>query len=229
MEAGADLGGGLAMRRLAEMRGLRFPDVQVVRMFFKEGLHHRTGEVLELGCGNGSNLIPFAEFGWNITGLDLSEAALADARHNFCGAGRFEHCDLAAGLRIDTRARFDVILLPNVAYYLPRTSFVRVLQQCREHMRPNGVLFLITRTPEDWRWGRGQEVEPGGYRLDCRETGEFGLLNVFYGADDLSALVREHFGELREPQLLFATVDNPQGGVVVRNADVILWGRAAAT
>jgi hypothetical protein len=84
---------------------------------------------------------------------------------------------------------------------------------------------MSTRVREDWRWGRGKEEEPGGYRLDCHETGEYGLLNVFYSADELFELVRTHFGEVHHAQRLFVTYDNPQNGIIVRNADVVIWGR----
>jgi SAM-dependent methyltransferase len=214
------------MRSVAELRGLRFPDVYVVRMMFKEGLHRERGRVLELGCGSGNNLIPFSDFGWDVTGLELSGEAILDARHNLAGAGTFIETDLATDFPIPEDASFDAILLPNIIYYLPRRSFVRVLQECRRRMRPAGVFFLSARLREDWRWGRGKEEEPGGYRLDCRETGEYGLLNVFYSAEELSELVRSHFGELRQAQQLFVTYDNVQNGVVVRNADVVIWGRA---
>lgn len=213
------------MRSIAELRGLRFPDVYVVRMFFKEGLHHERGRVLELGCGSGNNLMLFADYGWDVTGLDISAASLADARHNLAGNGAFIECDLTSDFPLAEGAMFDAIVLPNIVYYLPRRAFVRLLTACRRHLRQGGLLFLSTRLPEDWRWGRGQEEEPGGFRLDCRETGEHGLLNVFYGADELAELIREHFGELREPQRLFVTYDNPQGGIIVRNAEVIIWGR----
>ena len=217
------------MRSIAELRGLRFPDMYVIRMLFKEGLQRTQGSVLELGCGSGNNLLPFADFGWEVTGLDISAETLADARHNLTGAGRLIVCDLATDFPLPEDERFDAILLPNIIYYLPRRSLIRVLQECGRRIRPNGVLFLSARTREDWRCGRGVEEEPGGYRLDCRETGEFGLLNVFYDADELGALVRDHFGELKSPVRLFATCDNPQGGIVVRNADVVIWGRAAGS
>jgi SAM-dependent methyltransferase len=217
------------MKSIAELRGLRFPDIFVVRMLFKEGLHRKPGRVLELGCGNGNNLLPFAEFGWDVTGLDISGEALADARHNFDGIGSFIECDLAADFPVPQDEAFDAIILPNIIYYLPRQSFLRVLRECRRRMRPDGVFFLSARLPEDWRCGRGKEEEPGGFRLDCRETGEYGLLNVFYTADELSGLILEHFGELRRRQLLFLTYDNPQGGIVIRNADVVVWGRLGET
>lgn len=217
------------MRSIAEIRGLRFPDMFVVKMMFKEKLQCRQGRVLELGCGNGNNLLLFANFGWEVVGVDFSAQALRDARYNLEGTGTFIESDLTADFPISEDQRFDAILLPNIICYLPRLSFERVLRECRKRMRTEGVLFLSTRTREDWRYGRGIALESNGFRLECRETGEYGLLNVFYDADDLSNLVRENFGELQGSQQLFATCDNPQSGIVVRNADVIIWGRAVAT
>jgi len=213
------------MRSAAELRGLRYPDVYVVRMLFKEGLHRKPGRVLELGCGSGNNLMPFADFGWDVTGVDVSAKALADARHNLAGVGIFIECDLAGHFAVPKDATFDLVLLPNIIYYLPRPSFIRVLQECRRRLLPGGMLFLSARVREDWRYGRGTQEEPGGYRLDCHETGEFGLLNVFYSADELSELVGMHIGVLHQAQRLFVTYDNPQSGIVVRNAEVIIWGK----
>ena len=215
------------MKAIAEMRGLRFPDAYVTRMFFKEELQRQRGRVLELGCGSGNNLTLFAAFGWEVTGLDICRAALADARHNIEG-GSFIECDLARQFPLSESAVFDAILLPNVIYYLPRNSFVRLLRECRRRIRAGGTFFLIARLPGDWRWGRGPEEEPGGFRLECRETGEYGLLNVFYGVDELTELIQAHFGNLEQRQQLRSTFDNPQNGVVVRNEEVVIWGRTAA-
>lgn len=66
---------------------MRFPDEYIVRMFFKEGLQHSPGRVLELGCGSGNNLMLFHEFGWQVVGVDISTASLSDAVHNLSGGG----------------------------------------------------------------------------------------------------------------------------------------------
>jgi SAM-dependent methyltransferase len=215
------------MRPITELRGLRFPDEFVVKMFFKEQLHRASGSVLELGCGSGNNLGLFAAFGWDVAGVDISSSAVADARHNLAGAGSILECDLAGEIPAFSAQAFDAILLPNVNYYLPRAAFVRLLTDCRRWLKPAGLFFIRSRLPEDWRWGRGTEEGPGAFRLECRETGEYGLLNVFYSVPELSGLIRTHFGELERPQQLLSTFDNPQGGIVVRNADVIIWGRSS--
>jgi SAM-dependent methyltransferase len=215
------------MRSLSDLRGLRFPDEFVVKMFFKDQLQRMPGRVLEYGCGCGNNLLLFAAFGWDVTGVDLSDSAVADARHNLEGAGTIIQCDLSVDSPVLAHRIFDAVLMPSVNYYLPRASFIRVLEQCRRHIRPGGMFFIRSRLPDDWRWGRGKEEGPGAFRLECRETGEYGLLNVFYSVDELCALIQAHVGELHGAQRLRVTFDNPQGGVVVRNADVIIWGRTA--
>jgi SAM-dependent methyltransferase len=213
------------MRAIKDLRGLRFPDDYIVRMFFKEGMNRRSGRVLELGCGSGSNLLLFAAFDWDVTGLDNNVDSLADARFNLEGRGALIECDLSAGeLPLDGHS-FDAVILPSINYYVPRSAFISLLRDCRRVVRGPGCWFYIrSRLPEDWRWGRGQQLAAGAYRLDCRETGEFGLLNVFYSAEDLSSLISQHLGHLDRRQQLFVTYDNPQSGIVVRNADVVIWG-----
>ena len=214
------------MKRLSELRGLRFPDIFVIRMFFKEGLQREPGRVLEFGCGNGNNLALFSEFGWDITGVDYNRNSLADARHNLEGIGHFIECDLSLEFPTLDTPQFDAVLLPNLVYYLPRRRFELLLRECRRRVRSDGILFLSARLPEDWRWGRGKQEEPGGFRLECHETDEYGLLNVFYGADELVQLIDEHFGPLQQQQRLRVSYENPAHGTIVRNAEMIIWGRA---
>jgi SAM-dependent methyltransferase len=216
------------MRPISELRGLRFPDEFVVKMFFKEKLNVRSGHVLELGCGSGNNLILFKSFNWDVTGLDISPNALANASHNLRGGGRLVQCDLANDFPDLGDSRFDAVLLPSVNYYLPRSSFVRLLAECRVRVKPGALFYIRSRRPDDWRWGRGKEEGPNSFRLDCAETAELGLLNVFYSADELQELIHEHFGKLGEPQVLHITADVPMGNVVIRDADVVIWGKAAA-
>ena len=216
------------MRPLAEVRGVRFPDDMLLRMFFKEQLQRAPGRVLEFGCASGNNLLLFAAFGWQVTGVDASGTAVADAHYNLEGSGTIIHSDLAAQLPALDAHAYEVVLVPSVNYYLPRSAFVRLLEECRRVIRPGGLFYIRSRLPEDWRFGRGKPEGRGAFRIDYHETGEFGLLNVFYGADELAELIRRHVGELRAAQRLNATFDNPQGGIVVRNADVVIWGRTAA-
>jgi SAM-dependent methyltransferase len=196
------------------------------RMFFKEQLQRTPGRVLEFGCASGNNLMLFAAFGWEVTGVDVSSAAVADARYNLEGAAaEIIQCNLAEELPSLGERPYDVVLMPSVNYYLPRSAFVRLLAACRHLLRAGGLFYIRSRLPEDWRWGRGEPEGPGAFRLRCRETGEYGLLSVFYTADELWDLILNQLGELRPVQRLRASFDNPQNGVVVHNDDIVFWGR----
>jgi SAM-dependent methyltransferase len=211
---------------LNKLRGMRFPDEYVVRMFFKEGLQQSPGRVLELGCGSGNNLMLFHEFGWQVVGVDISMDSLADAAYNLEGgdAATLVHADLAQGMPA-LIGDFDAIILPSINYYVPRASFRKLLVDCSRLLKQGGLFFLRSRTCEDWRYGRGHEVEPNGFVLECSETGEKGLLNVFYGVDELANECTASIGELHDRYILRVHYENAQRGLIIGNDDVVIWGR----
>jgi SAM-dependent methyltransferase len=72
---------------ISRLKGLRYPDEYVIRWFYKEGLERVPGRVLELGCGDGNNLLPFVDYGWDVVGIDYDENSIANGRHNLENAG----------------------------------------------------------------------------------------------------------------------------------------------
>lgn len=215
------------MQSLSELRGMRFPDEYVVRMFFKEGMQRSPGRVLELGCGSGNNLLLFHQFDWQVVGIDISAESIADARHNLLGGPEpvtLLQADLAKCMP-HLIGEFDVVILPSFNYYVPRASFRDLLIDCNRLLKRGGLFYLRSRTPDDWRYGRGQEVERNGFILECTETGEKGLLNVFYRADELTDMLAASMGDLHNRQLLKVRYENPQCGIVVTNDEIVIWGR----
>ena len=220
------------MSRLKAIQGLKFPDPYVVRFFFKSGLAGRPGTVLEAGCGNGSNLMLFREYGWNTIGIDINPRALADAEANFAavpepGAGfRVLQHDLTPGLPAGLPADLDAVTFPSSLYYLPRGSVVRVLADSRRLCRPGAAFYLRMRTPRDFRYGRGEPVETNGFRLADNITGEQGVLNVFYHEYELVDMLRDHLGaDGGSLRVLHVEYENVQNDVIVSNSDVVVWGR----
>jgi len=220
------------MMKLPELRGLIYPDEFVIKFFFKNRLHTRTGRVLELGCGNGNNLLLFHEYGWSVIGLDINKESLADAQHNFelptLGSQRhqfIEH-DLARGLCDTISANVDVILLPSILYYIPRHAAVTVLRDLRSYCIDGALVFLRNRTLRDYRYRRGVEVERNGYLLTDAATGEAGLLNVFYDEWELLDMLRQYLNlDTTTAECLSLAYQNPQNGVRVNNADLVIWGQ----
>ncbi|MET0275059.1 MAG: class I SAM-dependent methyltransferase [Phenylobacterium sp.] len=214
------------MRPLPEIRGLKFPDEFVVRHFFKRGLAERTGKVLELGCGTGNNLALYAAYGWRVTGLDYDAKALADARWNLGEGAELIQADLARGAP-NLDGPFDVLIVPNLLCYLKLEEARATLKGFRPTLAPSCEVFVRTRLVDDYRYGRGVEEEPDGWRLATPETGEEGLFNRFYTQAGLVGLLAETL-RLSDRTELAVRFDNVQAGrAVPGNSDLVVWGKAA--
>ncbi|HEY3443018.1 MAG TPA: class I SAM-dependent methyltransferase [Paludibaculum sp.] len=102
--------------------------------------------VLELGCGDGGNIIPIAcDYpGSSFVGVDLAELPLAAARKfsEQLGLGNieFQQGDLttwsAPGLE------FDYILVHGVYSWVPPAAREGILRICHQHLAPRGVAFI---------------------------------------------------------------------------------------
>jgi SAM-dependent methyltransferase len=214
------------MRDLEDIRGMKYPDEFITRFFFKKGHHKRSGRVLELGCGSGNNLALYHNYGWSITGVDINENLLTDAAFNFENYGKFVRRDLSQGLPAFD-ALFDVFLAPSSLYYIPRAACLHCLRAVRPYLHASAEFFLRMRLQDDYRYGRGEETGPHSFILDTEETGEAGLLNVFYTEEELKAMVCETLGaEAYDLTVLHCRFDNLQNDRIVRNnSDLILWGQ----
>jgi hypothetical protein len=127
---------------------------------------------------------------------------------------------------METRAR-----MRRATWKVQESSYGAISPRSSRRCAPGSSTLSCCRSrlPKDGRLGRGQPEGEASFRIDFREAGGFGLLNVFCTADELAALIEEHLGQLQRRQRLFLTFDNPQGGIVVRDADVIIWGRVPAS
>lgn len=119
------------------------------------------GPVLELGCGSGRLLLPLAQAGYTVNGLDNSVAMLAQARARLAreptalqNRVTLVEADMA---RFLLDGRYALILIPyNTFMHLDSTQAVATLQQVKMHLAENGRLFIdlanpfaIANTPED--------------------------------------------------------------------------------
>ncbi len=106
--------------------------------------------VLEIGCGDGANLIPMALTlpASSFTGIDLArapiETAAATARALGAGNCRLLHFDLS---RLTPGfGEFDYIIAHGVYSWAPAAVRDRLLAVCRENLAPNGVAYVSYNT-----------------------------------------------------------------------------------
>ncbi len=98
-------------------------------------------EVLEIGCGEGGNLFPFAKLGCAVTGVDIASGRIAQARRFFAGRG-------AEGTFIDSdifkltelEHRFSLILVHDVIEHID--DKVGFLEGIKRYLAPGGMVFV---------------------------------------------------------------------------------------
>ena len=116
--------------------------------------------VLELGCGEGMNLLPLAERfpKSEFTGVDFSakQIAVAEAGRAACGIGnaRFVCADLREW---KPEGAFDYIIAHGVYSWVPMEVRDRLLALCVGALSPNGVAYVSYNTLPGW-------ALPGGVR-----------------------------------------------------------------
>jgi len=205
-----------------------YPDVYVTKFFFKSGLDDAPGRVLELGCGNGNNGRLFTEFGWNVTGIDMSADGIDDARANWSeeasDSWSFIQQNLRSGLPALDRS-FNALVGNGSLYYFERHHLESVLSAARPLLAPGAHVYFKFRTPEDWRYGKGPEIEHTTFMIEATETGEAGATMAFYEPDELCEILDSTLGPLDDRHVLLEAHQNVQHGTLIDNRDVIVWGR----
>lgn len=75
--------------------------------------------ILEIGCGEGGNLVPFARIGCRVTGIDLSENRIRQARQ-FFQEERLPATFIASDIFqiIQLEETFDIILIHDVIEHI---------------------------------------------------------------------------------------------------------------
>lgn len=102
--------------------------------------------VLEIGCGNGNNLIPmaFALPGSTFTGIDLAAGPLAAGVETVEALGLGNITLIPADLRDigATFGEFDYIIAAGVYSWIPSPARDRLLGICRDLLAPRGIAFI---------------------------------------------------------------------------------------
>ncbi|MBR5687707.1 MAG: methyltransferase domain-containing protein [Prevotella sp.] len=102
--------------------------------------------VLEIGCGEGGNLLPFAEQGCVVTGLDLSEDRIRQAQEFFKKAGQegtfFARNFIEADKPQTEEERFDLVLCHDVIEHIEPPYKPDFFTHIKPFVKQGGIVFF---------------------------------------------------------------------------------------
>ena len=141
-----------------------------------EKLHHllrlvnfegyRGKQVLEVGCGAGTDLVRFAKGGAQVTGVDLSSSAIALARQNFAQHGLTADLREADGERLPfPNDAFDLVYAHGVVQY---TADDRALvRECHRVLKPDGQAVFQVYNRISWLMALSRVMKVGLEHADA--------------------------------------------------------------
>ncbi|WP_276882091.1 hypothetical protein [Campylobacter cuniculorum] len=124
---------------IKKLKGFKYPDIELVRWFFKSGLYKLQNEkVLEFASHNGNNLSLFANYDYECLGVELDEKNHQNALYNFSKIWKFKkfsffHQDMLDFAHESKDIFAKVFLIPNVINYISKDALKNLLQDSRKN------------------------------------------------------------------------------------------------
>jgi len=150
----------------------RWPNEAMLKVLFGSYLavreEPRAGQrVLDVGCGVGQNLLPFAARGCDVAGVELTEQMAKEARESLQGRG------VKGDFRVGTNrnipfpdASFDLLLSVNALHYeTDEANYLAAIGEFARVLKPAGRIFISTVAPEHEIYRRAEPVGPHQFRI----------------------------------------------------------------
>jgi SAM-dependent methyltransferase len=138
--------------------------------------------VLELGCGNGKTLFAMIQRKWDVTAIDFSSRAVALSR-KVVGVSSHGHVMVA-----DARCppfkndSFDAVFAMHVIGHMHEPDREQISSTIPQILKPGGILFFSDFSPDDFRFGKGDETETATFRRGP------GIITHYFTQEEVSDL-----------------------------------------
>ena len=151
------------------------------------------GRALDLACGEGQNAIWLATLGWDVTGVDYSEVAIAKARARAERDGT--RVDFVCADLLDYRplaGAYDLVLL--LYFHIPATDRRDVLARAAGALAPGGTCLVIGHDLTNLTHGVGGPSDPNLLSTPDELASELPGLEI----EKATTILRDVDGESRD-------------------------------
>lgn len=155
-------------------------------------------DVLIPGVGYGRNAKVFLDHGMSVTGIEISETAIALARSQL-GLDIPIHLGSVANMPYDRR-HYDGVFCYGLAYLLDAPGREKLIRDCYRQLTPGGHMIFTVISKEAPMYGRGAKLGDDWYEILP------GVKMFFYDDDS----VRREFGPYGLVE--FSRIDEPARG-----------------
>lgn len=168
----------------------KYPSEFVVRFmnacFSKNYKLREKTKILDIGCGGGRHVKLFAENGFRTYGVDFSGEGIEQTKKVLSEHGlnaELKICDMRE-LPYDD-AFFDGVISFGVFYYADANGMRDSIGELCRVLKTKAAGFVNLRTTDDYRYGKGKEIERNTFVLGIEETNEVNLTMHFLSLQDV--------------------------------------------
>lgn len=136
------------------------------------------GDILELGCHSGFNLVHYASLGYKITGVDISSTLLNNAKERIQlykpEIGRrikLIHSDI---LNLNDLGKYDTIILTEVLEHVINPT--AILKKTVEYMKPTSKLYVSAPRMRIGNYSHVRGISPEWLIQEGKKIGIYFLL-----------------------------------------------------
>ncbi len=129
----------------------------------------RAGRILDVGCGNGRNLIPFFERRFGCFGIDISLEILKLGK-DFVGDGGIYFFQASATSLPFREECFDYVLCIATLHHLPKELQVRLLGEIKRVLKSGGKAFITVWNKLQPRFFLGSKERKVPWKLSPERT-----------------------------------------------------------
>jgi SAM-dependent methyltransferase len=168
--------------------------------------------ILDLGSGGGRHLVYLAKQGFKVDGMDYSEKGLQISSNWLAKEGLDANLTRADMIALPyANDSFDALISIHVIFHNPIALLRKTMSEIYRILRTGGMVLLTFQSTRSFRFGRGEQLEPGTYIPDiggdagvphhymdlpeiAKEMEQFCVLNVnLFENDDINTGKSSHW------------------------------------
>jgi SAM-dependent methyltransferase len=168
----------------------QYPNDHVVRFLMRRRAFLKNGRasLLDIGAGAGRHCKLASDLDFETYGIDTSLVGLQHARKRLQGTGSSQRLVRASMLALPfADSSFQVVLGFGVFYYGTADEMRQAITEAHRVLTLGGKAFVVLRTLDDYRFGKGKQLEVNTFQLDIADTNEIGTVEHFIGAEHIGA------------------------------------------
>jgi|Deesub1362A_J573_1020465.scaffolds.fasta_scaffold00326_37 SAM-dependent methyltransferase len=112
--------------------------------YFKKFSKGKIKCILDVGCGTGNHSIRFAERGYQVVGIDLSDVMIKQAKRKVRGRSLPVKFFVKDMRNFNLKKKFDAVicLFGTLGYCIRDNEIIATLRKIRDHLKPQGLFIF---------------------------------------------------------------------------------------